>query len=78
MTLLQKLADNKPVDTNQMFNEPGITILRKTKVGSREKNQLEDRCLETKEFVRTLVEGIPEKILMQTTISKKTVIQRGS
>ena len=31
MRLLQKLADNKPVDMNEKTNEPELTIMRRTK-----------------------------------------------
>ena len=37
MSLLQKLADNKPVDMNEKNDEPEITIVRRTKVGPRGK-----------------------------------------
>ena len=42
MILLQNMADKKPVDTNEM-NEQEITIMSRTKVGSREENQLEGK-----------------------------------
>ena len=56
MSLLQKLADNKPVDTNERNNEAEITRMGRTKVGSCEENQLESRDSESKEVLRILVE----------------------
>ena len=38
MRLLQKLADNKPVDMNEKTNEPELTIMRRSKEVPREKS----------------------------------------
>ena len=73
LRLLQEPADIMPVDTSQINNEPEITMMRRNKVGSHKKNQLEDRDLESKEVVRTVVENIPQDILLQTTLKMKKV-----
>ena len=71
LKLVQKLTDNKHLDTNQLKNEPEIMIMRRTKVGSRKNWQLEDKNLQCKAVVRTLVENMPEEMFMQTTTRRK-------
>ena len=70
-SLLQKLADDKPADTSEKGNEPEITIMKRTKVGSGEDKSSEDRDPEGKEVVGTKVESIPEEVLMETKLRRK-------
>ena len=56
-----------------MNNEPETTVVGKTKVGPDGDSQPRDKELECEDVVRTLVEWIPEEILMQTTLRKKKV-----
>ena len=71
MRLLQKVADNKPVVTNEIKDEPEITILRKTKVGPHGDIQSGDKELDSKELLQTLVDWVLEEIVMQTSLRKK-------
>ena len=71
MSLLQKLADDKPVVTSKKDNEPEVTIIRRTKMGSCKDNQLEGRDPEGKEVLPTYVQSIPEEVLMETTLGRK-------
>ena len=71
--LLQKKADNKPVDSTTPDDEPEVTIMRRKGVGSCNKNLLNAGDPWSKEVVRTLDEKIPEEILKQTTPRRKRV-----
>ena len=73
MRLLQKLADIKPVDSTRKDDDPEVTIMRRTEVGSRDENLLKNGDRESKEMVRTLVEKIQEEIIKQTTLRRKKV-----
>ena len=46
---------------------------RKTRVSPHGDSQLRGKELESKEVVQTLVDRIPEEMIMQTTLSKKMV-----
>ena len=63
--------------TSENDNKPKVTIMKRTKVGSFEDNQLEGRYPESKEVVRTLVENIPEEVLMEKNLRRKCVFQGG-
>ena len=73
MNLLQKLADNKPIDSARRDDEPEVTIIRRKGVGFGDKNLLNAGDLGSKEVIRTLVEKIPEKICKETTLRRKRV-----
>ena len=74
ISLLQKLADDKPVDTSEKGNKPEVTIIKKIKVGSCEDSQWEDREPKSKEVARTLVQNIPKGVLMETKLRSKEVL----
>ena len=65
------------MDTNEKDNETEITIMSRTKEGTREEYLLDGRDPESKEVVRTLVESAPEEVLMETKLRGKRVFQIG-
>ena len=67
--MLQKLTDNKPVDSTRKNDEPELTIMRKLEVRSRDKNSLSAGGRESNETNQK----IPEEKLMQTTLRRKKV-----
>ena len=73
MNLLQKLADNKSVDSTRRYDDPEFTKKRRKGVGLSHNNLLNAGDPENKEVVRTLVEKIPEQILKQTKPRRKRV-----
>ena len=73
MRLLQKMADNNSVDSTKNNNEPEFTKMRRTGMGSGDKNSSRAGYRESKEVVRTLVENIPEETLRQIKLRRKKV-----
>ena len=67
--LLEKLADNKPVDRNNDEDNPEIIILKRGEAALGEDSTI--RQPDDKEVVRILVEKIPEDILRQIMLRKK-------
>ena len=65
MSLLQKLADDKPVDTSEKDNKLEVTIIKRTKVGSCEYNQRS-----------RLFESITEEVPMETKSRRKKCHER--
>ena len=49
LRLLQKLADNKLVDSTRKNNEPEVAIMRRAEVGSHDKNSLRAGDRDSKE-----------------------------
>ena len=72
-SLLQKLADDKPVNEGNGREEPEVTILRRSEtVGNAD--SLRGSDTDGKEVVRSLVDKIPDNILERTQVSKKKVV----
>ena len=70
--LLEKLADDKPVNKVKGRNEPEVTILRRNEtVGSAD--PLRGSVTDGKEIVRSLVDKIPDNIRERTQVRKKKV-----
>ena len=67
--LLEKLADNKPVDRNNDEDNPEVIILKRGEAALGEDSTI--RQPDEKEVVRIMVEKIPEDILRQTIFGKK-------
>ena len=70
MSLLEKLADDKPVIQEMGKEEPEVTILRKSEIVS-DDNTSRVTDPDGKEVVQSLVEKIPDDILEQTRVRKK-------
>ena len=72
--LLEKLADDKPVNVGKGGEEPEVTILRRNKtVGNADSPRGSGSVTDGKEVVRSLVDKIPDKILERTQVRKKKV-----
>ena len=70
--LLEKLADDKPVNEGKRREEPEVTILRRSEtVGNAD--SLRGSFTDGKEVVRSLVDKIPVNILERTQVRKKKV-----
>ena len=70
--LLEKLADDKPVNVGKDREEPEVTILRRSEtVGIADSPR--GSGTDGKEFVRSLVDKIPDNILERTQVRKKKV-----
>ena len=70
--LLEKLADDKPVNEGKGREEPEVTILRRSEtVGNAD--SLRGSDTDGKEVVRSLVDKIPDSILERTQLRKKKV-----
>ena len=70
MRLLEKLADDKPVNEIKGREEPEVTILRRNEtVGNAD--SLRGSNTDGKEVVRSLVDKIPDNILERTQVRKK-------
>ena len=70
--LLEKLADDKPVNEGKRREEPEVTILRRSEtVGNAD--SLRGSVTDGKEVVRSLVDKIPVNILERTQVRKKKV-----
>ena len=70
--LLEKLADDKPVNVGKNREEPEITILRRSEtVGIADPPRASGT--DGKEVVRSLVDKIPDNILERTQVRKKKV-----
>ena len=67
--LLEKLADNKPVDRNNDEDKPKVIILERGEAALGKDSTI--RQPDDKEVVQILVEKIPEDILRQTMLRKK-------
>ena len=72
MSLLEKLADDKPVIQEKGKEEPEVTILRKSGIVSDE-NTTKVTYPDGKQVVQSLVEKIPDDILEQPRVRKKKV-----
>ena len=72
MSLLEKLADDKPVIQEKGKEEPKVTILRKSGIVSDE-NTTKVTNPDGKQVVQSLVEKIPDDILEQPRVRKKKV-----
>ena len=71
--LLEKLADDKPVNVGKNREEPEVTILRRSeKVGIADPPK--GSGTDGKEVVRSLVDKIPDNILERTQVRKKKVV----
>ena len=68
--LLEKLAGDKPVVSNNGKDLPEFTILKRGEVTHGE-DSMKTKDPESKDVVRTLVEKIPEAILKRTTLRRK-------
>ena len=71
MRLLEKLADDKPVNQEKGKEEPEVTILRRSEIVSDFPSKVTNP--DGKEVVQSLVEKIPDDILEQTRVRKKKV-----
>ena len=70
--LLEKLADDKPVNEGKGIEEPEVTILRRNEtVGNTD--PLRGSVTDGKEVVRSLVDKIADNILDRTQVRKKKV-----
>ena len=70
--LLEKLADDKPLNVGKGSEEPEVTILRRSEtVGNAD--SLRRNVADGKEVVRSLVDKIPDNILERTQVRKKKV-----
>ena len=70
--LLEKLADDKPVNERKGREEPEVTILQKNEtVGNAD--SLRGSNTDGKEVVRSLVDKIPDNILERSQVRKKKV-----
>ena len=70
--LLEKLADDKPVNEGKGREEPEVTILRRSEtVGNAD--SLRGSVTDGKEVVRSLVDKIADNILERTQVRKKKV-----
>ena len=70
--LLEKLADDKPVNVGKGREEPAVTILRRSEtVGNAD--SLRGSVTDAKEVVRSLVDKIPDNKLELTHVRKKKV-----
>ena len=70
--LLERLADDKPVVSENSKNRPEVTILKRGEV-KHDGDWMKIGEPEKKEVVRTLVERIPKEVLRRTTIRRKRV-----
>ena len=70
--LLEKLAGDKPIVWNIDKDKPEVTILKRRETAHGEDSTI-GKQLDDKEVVRTLVEKIPEDILIRTKSRKKKV-----
>ena len=74
--LLEKLADDKPLNEGKGREEPEVTILRRSEtVGNAD--SLRGSVTDGKEVVRSLVDKIPDNILERTQVRKKKVAFKG-
>ena len=71
MSLLEKLADDKPVIKEKGNEEPEVTILRRNETGGDE-DSLKEKS-DGNEVVQSLVDKIPDNILERTRVRKKNV-----
>ena len=70
--LLEKLADDKPVNVGKSREEPEVTILRRSEtVGNADSPR--GSGTDGKKVVRSLVDKIPDNILERTQVRKKKV-----
>ena len=70
--LLEKLADDKPVNEGKGREEPEVTILRRSEtVGNAD--SLRGSVTDGKEVVRSLVDKTPDNIFERTQVRKKKV-----
>ena len=74
MRLLEKLSDDKPViqGTEKGTEKPEFTILRRKETVN-DTDSSRGSVTDSKDVVRSLVDKIPEDILEQTRVRKKTV-----
>ena len=72
MRLLEKLADDKPVNQEKDKEEPEVTIMRRSEIVS-DKNTSKVTNPDGKEVVQSLVEKFPDDILERTRVRKKKV-----
>ena len=73
MILLEKLADDKPVIEGKGKEEPEVTILRRNETVGGE-DSLKEMSPDGKEVVQSLVDKIPDDILLERTrVRKKKV-----
>ena len=70
--LLENLADDKPVVRNNDKDEPEVTTLRRNEAAYGE-DSLNERQLDEKDVVQSLVQKVPEETLRQTMVRKKKV-----
>ena len=68
--LLEKLADDKPVNVGKGREEPEVTILRRSEIVGNA-DSLRGSVTDGKEVVRSLVDKIPDNILERTQVRKK-------
>ena len=70
--LLEKLADDKPMNVGEGREKPEVTMLRRSEtVGNAD--SLRGSVTDGKEVVRSLVDKIPDNILERTQVRKKKV-----
>ena len=70
--ILEKLADDKPVNERKGREEPEVTILRRNETVGKA-DSLRGSNSDGKEVVRSLVDKIPDNILERTQVRKKKV-----
>ena len=70
--LLENLADDKPVVRNNDKDESEVTTLRRNEAAYGE-DSLNEKQLDEKDVVQSLVQKVPEETLRQTMVRKKKV-----
>ena len=75
MRLLEKLSDDKPVIQEKGQEEPEVTILRRKETVN-DTDSSRGSVTDSKDVVRSLVDKIPENIMEQTKVRKKSDVQR--
>ena len=70
--LVEKLADDKPVNVGKGGEEPEVTILRRSEtVGNADSSR--GSVTDGKDVLRSLVDKVPDSILERTQVRKKKV-----